>query len=198
MLETIPGTCLPVKQGSESQFAEVLFPVFAVTNGLTLAQVTEITGLEPSTIQNWVKRGWVANPKGKRYSEQQMLRIILINILRGSMKLEQIADLMTYINGNVEDEGDDIISERELLTMLEHTIRRCVADKDLSQVEACVRAELEQYHGPTNDAGDRLFNGLHIMTLAYLSSMVRSWCEEKINHVFNSLHPAEPHGSASG
>ena len=98
MLELIPGTVLNFNSVAADNCYSVIAPLLTVTKGLTLAQVRELTGLEASTIQNWVKRGWVKNPEGKRYGEEQVMRIILINMMRGSMQLEQIAFLMSYIN----------------------------------------------------------------------------------------------------
>ena len=118
MLELIPGTVLNFNSVAAENCYSVIAPLLTVTKGLTLAQVRELTGLEASTIQNWVKRGWVKNPEGKRYGEEQVMRIILINMMRGSMQLEQIAFLMSYINGSVEDRSDDILPDRELFNIL--------------------------------------------------------------------------------
>lgn len=187
MINMIPGTILPMREGSEHQISDVLSPFFEMTNGLTLSQVTEITGLESSTIQNWVKRGWVAKPVAKRYGEQQILRIILINILRGSMKLDHIAGLMAYINGKVEEQSDDLISELELLNMLERILRRCNTDKSLSKIETYISKELADYQEPVPGAKDKLFRGLYIMALAYLSAMIRCLCEDKTKEVLDTL-----------
>lgn len=118
MLRTVPGTVLPWTDGLQQNAFAVLSPVLAVTKGLTLSQLRELTGLEGSTIQNWVKRGWVERPTGKRYGEQQIVRIVIINMLRNSMQLDKIIALMTYINGQVDDRSDDIIPDRELFSLL--------------------------------------------------------------------------------
>ena len=67
MMKNVPGTVLPWTDGLQKNAFAVLSPVLAVTKGLTLSQLKELTGLEGSTIQNWVKRGWVESPTGKRY-----------------------------------------------------------------------------------------------------------------------------------
>lgn len=86
MTDLIPGTALAKSlQTGESAFAAIE-PILTATGGLTLAQVEGLTGLNGSTIQNWVKRGWVAAPVGKRYGRRQLMRIILINMLRAVMK----------------------------------------------------------------------------------------------------------------
>ena len=73
---------------------EAIRPAFAVTGGLMLSQVVEMTGLGGSTIQNWIKRGWIMSPVDKKYSERQVARILIIDLLRKSMKLENILRLM--------------------------------------------------------------------------------------------------------
>lgn len=95
-----------------------LEPMVSAAGGISLSQISAVTGLEGSTIQNWVKRGWVAPSKGKKYGERSVVRILLINILRGALKLEDIAKLMAYVNGDVVDEGDDILSDTPLYDLL--------------------------------------------------------------------------------
>ena len=67
-IEIIPGTTMPYSVLKGSAF-ELLVPMLNATGGLTLSQVCAITGLEGSTIQNWVKRGLVAKPVDKKYPE---------------------------------------------------------------------------------------------------------------------------------
>lgn len=56
MTDLIPGTALAKSlQTGESAFAAIE-PILTATGGLTLAQVEGLTGLNGSTIQNWVKR----------------------------------------------------------------------------------------------------------------------------------------------
>ncbi len=116
--QLIPGTTLKFSEAARKEAFSMIEPVLEATGGLTLSQLSTLTGLEGTTIQNWIKRGWVAATKGKKYSEKQVLRILLINMLRGSMKLEEIARLMEYINGDVEDTTDDIIDDKLLYNIL--------------------------------------------------------------------------------
>lgn len=169
MADYLPGTALevPVALG-----ANALLPLLQVTKGLTLAQVREITGLEASTIQNWVKRGWVANPKGKRYDHQQVFRIVLINVMRDALQLDAIAQLMTYINGDVEDTGDDIIPDEQLYDALCQTIVAC--DGDTKAIEQAVAKVVSQYALPEKTAYDRLCTALTVMTKAYFVSKLQA------------------------
>ena len=85
-MEYIPGTTLTFNNIAADNCFSLIAPLLTVTKGLTLAQVRELTGLETSTIQNWIKRGWVKNPEEKRYGEEQTMRIILINMMSNIMK----------------------------------------------------------------------------------------------------------------
>lgn len=115
----IPGTVLPLTAENEHAPFSALDPVFALSGGgLSLSQLSEMTGLKPTTIQNWVKRGWVANPVGKKYGRRQVARVLLINLMRPAMQLEHIAHLLGGINGAVEDESDDTVEESVLFNLL--------------------------------------------------------------------------------
>lgn len=83
-----------------------------------LSQVSQLTGLEPHVIQNWVKRGFVSPPRNKRYSRNQFSRIALINMLKDCLRLDQITRLLSYLNGHLDDESDDIIDESRLYTYI--------------------------------------------------------------------------------
>ena len=116
--QAIPGTTLKFTEAARRDSFSMIAPVLEATGGLTLSQLSTLTGLEGTTIQNWIKRGWVTATKGKKYSEKQVLRILLINMMRGSVKLEEIARLMEYVNGDVEDTSDDIIDDKTLYNIL--------------------------------------------------------------------------------
>ena len=66
MTWTLPGTTITA-QREEADKTGVLFDSLFLAGGLTLSQVSSITGLEPYAIQNWVKRGFLSAPKAKRY-----------------------------------------------------------------------------------------------------------------------------------
>ena len=108
-------------------------------------RVEGLTGLNGSTIQNWVKRGWVAAPVGKRYGRRQLMRIILINMLRDVMKLENIIAIMRYINGSVEDESDDIIPDERLYDHLCAVIAqaRRLQTTDAAQIRRLICSRLD-------------------------------------------------------
>ena len=110
---TIPGTTLEGNR-SNADHTEQLFQSMFLAGGLTLSQVSTVTGLEPYAIQNWVKRGFLAGPKNKRYDMEQLCRIININLLKGALPIEKICSLLSYINGELDDDSDDLIDDAKL------------------------------------------------------------------------------------
>lgn len=89
MNRKIPGTTLNFDERARDEAFELIEPVLEATGGLTLSQLSKLTGLEGSTIQNWIKRGWVSVTHGKKYSEKQVIRILLINMLRRFNELDE-------------------------------------------------------------------------------------------------------------
>lgn len=190
MLDTIPGTVLPWEDGLSKNAFAVLSPVLSVTKGLTLSQLRELTGLEGTTIQNWVKRGWIESPTGKRYGEQQIVRIILINMLRNSMQLDKIVQIMSYINGRVDDRSDDIIPDRALFNILCRIIyladKSATTDKD--EIKHIISAELESYTGPQENSKQKLEKAVLCMTLGFISSEIKKQSDDEFDGLEMNLN----------
>ena len=104
----------PYVQPYRPQAAEEVFSSLFLAGGLVLSQVTQVTGLEPYIIQNWVRRGFLAPPKQRKYTRRQLSRILMINALKSTLSIEQSCKLLSYINGALDDEGDDTIDDTEL------------------------------------------------------------------------------------
>lgn len=176
MNRIIPGTTLKFsEQARESAFA-MISPVLEATGGLTLSQLSKLTGLEGSTIQNWIKRGWVSSTKGKKYSEKQVLRILLINMLRGAMKLEDIAKLMRYVNGDVEDTSDDIIDDIVLYNILCRIIFTAEDEKafETESVRELISRELKASEKNIHSDEEKLHKAMFVMIMAYRSACLKS------------------------
>ena len=62
MIKLLPGTTVKADISQENIADSIFTPMF-LTGGLVLSQVAQLTGLEPHTIQNWVKRGFLAPPE---------------------------------------------------------------------------------------------------------------------------------------
>lgn len=173
MASNLPGTTLPFSPQDRMDAFEALRPIFAVSpGGLLISQIAEMTGLGASTIQNWVKRGWVSRPVGKKYGELQVARILLINLLRPAMQLDEIVTLLKLINGSVDDRSDDIIPETQLYSLMCSLIFEMESSNNLSHrfIAKLTRQHLEGYQGPVPDAQQRLQEALTIMLLNVAAS----------------------------
>ena len=118
MNRLIPGTTMKFSEQARESAFSLISPVLEATGGLTLSQLSKLTGLEGTTIQNWIKRGWVTPSVNKKYGERSVVRILLINIMRGTLKLDDITKLMMIVNGDVIRMDDDILHDTELYNLL--------------------------------------------------------------------------------
>ena len=92
---TIPGTTLVIPRSEAGQI-QARFQSMFLAGGMVLSQVTSLTGLDPYMIQNWVKRGFLPKPEQKRYSLNQLCRIITIHMLKAVLPMERICGLLDY------------------------------------------------------------------------------------------------------
>lgn len=181
----IPGTVIPAENGKGPVGSGFLTGIFSVTSGLMLSQIREITGLDAPALQNWIKRGWVSSPLGKRYNNDQVARIIIINMLRDAFQLEKIAFLMSYINGSVDDRSDDIIPESVLYDYICCIIDKCENcdfnnSENLKKLIAdCTGDYKEVIPGST----ERLQKALEIIILAYESARIKAKAENLLNTI---------------
>ena len=68
--------CKDFRLHLDSLWIMVLSILGGLAGGMVLGQIASLTGLEPHTVQNWVKRGFLSNPVNKRYSCNQFCRIV--------------------------------------------------------------------------------------------------------------------------
>ena len=175
----IPGTTLEYSEGG-GMFS-TLRPLIRATDGLTLSQVCAITGLEGSTVQNWVKRKYVARPVNKKYYGRQLARILLISTLRDSMQLDTIGELLAMVNGSADDESDDIITEEELYDCLCSIIAGsegvAPSGEELPQL---VENAVKSYDAPHEKAAEILKNALTVMAYAYTAAEYKKLAISKL------------------
>ena len=152
----------------EADQAEARISALFLAGGMVLSQVTDLTGLEPYTVQNWVKRGFLPPPVRKRYSRRQLCRIININMLKSILPMETICGLLGYVNGALNDESDDLIDDAELYFLFV----RLAARTDTGAVS--------HYAEPAPGARDRVENTLKIMLTAYQAAQLRTKAEKML------------------
>lgn len=171
----IPGTVMSKTDMGNVTGLEFLNKIFYITDGIMLQQIREISGIDGSTLQNWVKRGWVANTINKKYSKEHLARILIINMLRDSMLLERIDYLMRYINGNVNDATDDIILESELYDYICRIVDM-VMDKERTtnnQLKSYIKECTADYQERVSGAAKRLHRALEIIVTVYYATLIQ-------------------------
>ena len=173
MLGTLPGTTIEVSSLEKDSARHVLSHIFSA-GGVVLSQISHLTGLEPHTVQNWVKRGYLSPPKNRQYSERQFARVVIINLLRQCMQLDEIVDLLSYINGKLSDEADDSVDDPTLYGMFCNVL--CAIGERYPTPEVIREAtEGELANFAERDAGDkkRIGRVLSVMVYAHLSSTAK-------------------------
>lgn len=177
-----PGSVIERREKSAAEFLNGLF--FA-TKGLMLSQVKEITGLDTPAIQNWVGRGWVEKPVDKRYSENHLARILIINMLRDVTKLENVAGILTYINGSADNREDDIISEARLYIYLCDILDVLDYETLLTPggAEGVIEKHVADYREPFSGAHEKLINGIKLILTYYAASLVKVRADEEYSEI---------------
>ena len=175
----IPGTVLTVRQEETEHIPEMFSSMF-LAGGMALGQIANITGLEPYTVQNWVKRGFLSPPRNKRYHLDQLCRILNINMLKSALSLEQICGLLQYINGDLEDERDDLISDSQLYFLFVRLAAYYRQMNNPAGREEYLEKILSEYAEPVTGAKDRVTNVLRIMMTAWAASQLRQVAETMI------------------
>lgn len=181
----IPGTIKIKADMGNVTGMEFLDKVFFISNGVMLSQIREVSGVDGSTLQNWVKRGWIGTTTNKKYSKDQMARILIINMLRSCMLLENIDELLHYINGKIDDISDDIIPESVLfdyICRIYDTFSESGYETD-SQLKSVISDITDNYSEPFSGAKERLCNALEIIIVAYFCSTVNKYA----NTLFEQL-----------
>ena len=169
---TIPGTVLPVDLNASVSIEERLGAMF-LGGGIVLSQVAAITGLETYTIQNWVKRGFLTPPVAKKYTLRQLCRIININMLKDALPMEEICGLISYVNGQLDDEADDLIDDSQLYFLF---IRLASLHDRLHSAEGREQAlsqVLADYAEPIPGARARVEAVLRVMLTAWWAGLLR-------------------------
>lgn len=178
----IPGTVLTAPREQADQVEQLFRPMF-LPGGIVLSQVCSITGLESYMVQNWVKRGFLSKPQQKRYSLRQLCRIMNINMLKNALAMEDICGMLTYINGQLDDESDDLIDDSALYFMFVRLAAR-VRELHNSQNQECILDELlEDYQEPVPGARMRVRQVLRVMLTAWIAARMRQEAESMLKEM---------------
>lgn len=179
---TLPGTVLSV-DADRPQAAEEVFSSLFLAGRLVLSQVTQVTGLEPYIIQNWVRRGFLAPPKQRKYTRRQLSRILMINALKSTLSIEQICKLLSYINGALDDEGDDTIDDTELygaFVLVAGSVQKHGLTSE-SEMNRLIADGLKDYKESIPGAKERIEQALRIMITAWRAAQLQTKAQSMMN-----------------
>ena len=184
--ECIPGTVLNRKKMGDVTGLEFLRKIFYITDGIMLNQIREISGIDGTTLQNWTKRGWVENSKLKRYNIDQLAHILIINMLRSCMRLDRIAFIIRYVNGDVNTVEDNIISDSELYDYICLILDKMVAYGAGGTLRNCIAENTEAYCEKVSGARRRLNTALEIILTAYYASLIKQNADNMLEQLYNA------------
>ena len=183
MSKVFPGTVIETT-AIEKESSKRLFDGIFAAGGITLSQVSVMTNLEPYLIQNWVKRGFLTSPQKRMYSKDQFARILIINMLRETLQIEKICELIKIIGGLPEDPDDDMISDSELyhryVDMISDMRSDILGNED---VKRAAQLASEDFVENIPNSRQKLERILEIMLYAQTASTLKKKAEE----IFSTL-----------
>ena len=175
----LPGTVVPANK-ADAHMIEQQFAAMFMAGGIALGQVANITGLEPYTVQNWVKREFLPPPEHKRYNMNQLCRVITINMLKSVLPMERICGLLTYINGELDDVSDDIIDDARLYFKFVRLAAGYRMMHDAAGRDEALEKVLEGYREPVPGAKERVKKVLAIMLTAWAADLLHQETEKMV------------------
>lgn len=185
----IPGTVLSGRS-EEAERVPDQFQALFLAGDMVLGQVSHLSGLPVYMIQNWVKRGFLSPPQAKRYSLNQLCRILNINMLKGALSMDQICGLLTYINGRLDDESDDLIDDAQLYFMFVQLAARVGNTMDDAfrdqEIEAVVRSVPEKVPGSRG----RIAGVLRVMLSAWNATNYKNLADAQIAELGSDAVPS--------
>ena len=184
----IPGTRLGKVEMGNVTGLEFLSKVFYISDGVMLTQIREVSGIDGSTLQNWTKRGWVANAQLKKYNIDQVAHILIINMLRSCIQLDKIALLLHYINGKIDDRSDDIIRDSVLYDYICRILDKLMEQDacSMASIKEVIREQIADYEEAMPGARDRLANALEIIVVAYYAALIKRRSDEMLTDLMSN------------
>ena len=118
---------------------------------------------------------------------EQVCRIININILRGTMPLEQIIHLMKYLNGNLTDESDDLVDDTQLFFFFVRLAARARYIGGNRSWDDALEEITEEYREPVPGAREKLIRVLKIMLTVWVANRLKTQAEEMLSQLNGSV-----------
>ena len=179
---TIPGTAIRgIRSDVEASIRQI--EGMFLGGGMIRSQMASVSGVEAHDIQNWVKRGFLSSPVKKRYSCNQFCRIVTINMLRSAMPMDRICSLLSYVNGTLDDESDDIIDDTVLYFMFLRLAARARHIGGTDSWDTAIAEILSDYDEPIPGAKERIDKVLRIMLTAWIGVRTIQKAEQMLSEL---------------
>lgn len=104
-----------------------------------------------------MKRGFLPRPEKKLYTKNQFCRVAIISALRESMQIDRITSLLSYINGHLDDERDDLVSDAELYNDFVNLIIACGGFRSPREIRIVIDELTADYKEPYAGARKKAF-----------------------------------------
>lgn len=174
MITVLPGTKIECNITDSAEAKNLLDNIFC-SGGLVLSQVSNLIGIEPYAVQNWIKRGFCTSPVNKKYSMRQFCRLVTINMLKDSLSIPDIVSLLSYINGHLDDESDDMIDDADLYIYFISVILLLEGNTLTDDIcENAVKTMLSDYEEAIEGTKIRLQRVLRVMAVSYFSATLKA------------------------
>ncbi|MFA5562439.1 MAG: DUF1836 domain-containing protein [Eubacteriales bacterium] len=183
MQNVLPGTTIEIAGFQKNIAASVLNHIFSA-GGVVLSQVATMTELEPHTVQNWVKRGFVSPPVRRQYSRRQFARIVVINMMRQSLQIDQIVKLLSHVNFVLYDESDDTIDDADLYNLFVNLL--CLTPGvgvQRQELERACEQVLSDFQERVPGSKKRVSTVLVVMAYTWLSALARQQAEQMLRNL---------------
>lgn len=181
MANVFPGTAVETN-GLQKGTAKTLLDGIFAAGGVTLSQVSVMTGLEPYLIQNWVKRGFVSPPVKRLYSREQFARIAIINMMREVLQMERICAMLQPYPVKEEAQRADVLRDDELYCLYADLLAEQEA---VLPTRATVQAAAERVASETekdfHGSKKQLERALQVMFYAHAAAGLRGAAEETLS-----------------
>ena len=106
------------------------------------------------------------------------------------MQLDKIAFLVSYINGRVYDESDDIIRDSQLYDYICRILDKLMKVGEISPDSTTLKATIEKitsdYEEKVTGARKRLNTALEIIIIAYYASIIKSYSDDMVDKLMHS------------
>ena len=134
------------------------------------------------------KRGFLTKPVNKRYSIRQLCRILNINMLKSALPMEQICGLLSYINGELDNEADDLIDDSVLYFLFVRLASDYARMHNAQGRDRYLEELLSDYQEPIPGAKERVAQVLRIMLTAWAAAQLRQQAEGMVKSLQSTVN----------